>query len=610
MIPDEVIEQVRDAADLVDIIGEAVTLKRTGTDYRGPCPFHGGTHRNFAVIPKKGMYYCYVCHVSGDVFSYLMKRFGMDYPTAVREVARRAGIVIPESQTRAGPDPREPLFGALAVAQEWLAARLREAPDAREARSYLESRDIPMTVAAEHGLGFAPKDRSFLDAMRQLGVSEAVLIEAGLLVRREDGTIAPRFRGRLLFPIRDLRGRVVAFGGRILGRGEPKYLNSPESPVFHKGGSLYNLFAAKNAIRREEAAVVVEGYFDVLRLVLAGLEHVVAPLGTALTGDQAALLKRYAPSVILLYDSDAPGLRAAFRAGDECLRHGLRVKVATLPPGDDPDTLARRGGAAAVEAVLRDAADVFERKIQLLEQKGWFNGVERRREALDRLLPTVRATSDEIARDLYLGRLVERTGVSRTVLERELTQAPARSAPVMAPPQSAPRSRPPLAPVPRPERGRPGAKIERQLLQVLLADPSWLARARSEVAPSLFEVPALREVYEALLAEPNASAPGDAAGRLSPRALEAWQQLAEVGAGHASAGLNLDEEYAGAVDRLRERALARQIALIPDVDERRRQFDRLSPWARQWYSWQREAGRADSIRSHSRSRQTDPRSQG
>ena len=326
MIPDEIVEQVRDSADLVGLIGEAVELKRTGSDYRGPCPFHGGTHRNFAVIPKKGRYYCFVCHESGDVFSWLMKRLGMDYPTAVREVARRVGITIPERAARAGPDPLEPLFSAVAVAQDWFTRQLLESAEAKGARDYLEGREISLDTAALYGLGFAPPGKALLAAMKQLGLEEKVLLEAGLAAVRDDGTVLPRFRGRLLFPIHDLRGRVAGFGGRLLGPGEPKYLNSPENAIFHKGRELYNLHQAKGPIRKEEAVILVEGYFDVLRLVLAGIEHVVAPLGTALTPDQATLLRRFAPTAVLLYDSDQAGLRATFRAGDELLRHGVRVQ--------------------------------------------------------------------------------------------------------------------------------------------------------------------------------------------------------------------------------------------------------------------------------------------
>jgi len=392
VIPDDVIEQVREAADIVGIIGESVELKRTGTDYRGRCPFHGGTHRNFAVIPKKGMFYCFVCHEAGDVYTFFMKKLGMDYPTAVREVARRVGITIPERSGPTGPDPREPLFAAVATAADWFARQLRESPEGEIARTYLESRHVTVEQAQVGGLGFGPRGTGFLDAMKGLGLREEVLLEAGLIVKREDGSKVPRFRGRLLFPIHDLRSRVVAFSGRVLGEGEPKYLNSPESPVFHKGQLLYNLHLAKHAMRKAERAVLVEGQFDVLRLTLAGFEEVVAPLGTGLTDEQAALLQRHAPHVILLYDSDDPGLRATFRAGDVLLRHKLRVSVATLPEGEDPDTLVQNKGAPALEQAIKDSVDVLERKVQILERKGFFGSLPGRRRALDRLLPTIRRT--------------------------------------------------------------------------------------------------------------------------------------------------------------------------------------------------------------------------
>src|SRR5690606_14571577 len=185
---------------------------------------------------------------------------------AVREVARRVGVTIPEQAERAGPDPREPLFQACDAARTWYAARLRDGADAEPARRYLLERQFPLDAAAEYGVGWAPRGGDFIAAMRELGVSDETLEEAALVQRREDGTLFPRFRGRLLFPIHDLRGRVVGFGGRLIGPGEPKYLNSPETPIFHKGGTLYNLHAAKNTIRKEGVVILVEGYFDVLRL--------------------------------------------------------------------------------------------------------------------------------------------------------------------------------------------------------------------------------------------------------------------------------------------------------------------------------------------------------
>jgi DNA primase len=575
MIPDEIVEQVRDSADLVGIIGEAVELKRTGSDYRGPCPFHGGTHRNFSVIPKKGRYYCFVCHESGDVFSWLMKRLGMDYPTAVREVARRVGIVIPERAARAGPDPLEPLFGAVAVAEDWFTRQLLESAEAKGAREYLEGREIPLDTAALYGLGYAPPGKAFLAAMKELGLETRVLLDAGVAAARDDGSIVPRFRSRLLFPIHDLRGRACGFGGRLLGPGEPKYLNSPENQIFHKGRQLYNLHQAKGAIRKEETVILVEGYFDVLRLVLAGIEHVVAPLGTSLTSDQATLLRRFAPAAILLYDSDQAGLRATFRAGDELLRHSVRVRVATMPTGEDPDTLVRRGGAGALEPILGDAIDLLERKVQLLEQKGWFEGVDHQREALDRLLPTLRAAADPITRDLYVKEVSERTGVTREVLLQQVTARPDPAYARVPEARTRSSSDGPGArddipspdrrdsagqPVRRAGRARRVDAAERELLRVLMREPAWLARAATEVPPEWFETTELREVYEALLRSPENAGSPIFLEQLSPGGRRAWTWLDSIEAKYGVP--DPDRTYVDACRTLEVRPLRRQLATL------------------------------------------------
>jgi DNA primase len=562
MIPDEVIEQVRDGADLVGLIGETVELRKTGSDYRGACPFHGGTHRNFAVIPRKGRYYCFVCKASGDVFSYFMKRFGMDYPTAVREVAQRSGIVIPETPGRSGPDPREPLFSALAAAQDWFTRQLHELPESAAARDYLKGRAFELDELAAFDLGYAPRTGALVAAMGELGIREPVLLEAGLLARRDDGTLVPRFRGRLVFPIHDGRGRVVGFGGRLLGPGEPKYLNSPDSPVFHKGGLLYNLHQAKTAIRKQESVILVEGYFDVVRLVLAGIEHVVAPLGTALTADHAGALRRLTAQATLLFDSDAAGLRATFRAGDELLGHGMRVRVATLPPGEDPDSLVRQGGTEAMTPILHDAVDVLERKLQILEARGWFNEVDRRREALDRLLPTLRATSDPITRELYLTLVAERSGVDKKVLEQEVAALPPRAG-AAGPGAAAPRlgQRVPVDSKARPPSlQRDGARAEQQLLRLLLSSEPWLERARESVPVEWFEGTEYREVYAALLQHRT----GDPAApdALSPAARQVWADLLTQGA--ELGGQQLDQIFEGACQTLEARPLFRALEALAE----------------------------------------------
>jgi DNA primase len=525
MIPEETIEQVRDSADLVSIIGATVDLKRSGSDYRGPCPFHGGQHRNFAVIPRKNRYYCFVCKASGDVFSWYMHRAGLDWPAAVREVARSIGIQIPESHERKGPDPREPYFQAIAAAHDWFKRQLIESPDAQHARTYLASRAIEPEQVEVLELGYAPKSTAFMVEMGRLGLNEKTMLEAGLLAERHDGKIIPRFRDRLLFPIHDIRGKTVGFGGRLLGPGEPKYLNSPESPVFHKGGTLYNLHSARQAIRKEEQVIIVEGYFDVIRLVLAGCENVVAPLGTALTPEQAALLKRYAPTAILLLDSDSAGLKATFRAGDELLRHQVRVRVATMPDGEDPDTLVRATGLPGLVEVLRDAVDLLERKIQILDRRGFFADLEHRREALDRLLPTIRATSDPIQKELYLSRVAERTGVSKAVLEQE-------AANLKAPPERVPPSSEAAAPPSRraaepPVQRSTLSPSEKHVLRLMVASDEWRSRAGEVVQAEWFDHQASRELFDLLRAirEPGQAAPPD---DLASQPARLWRALLQL----------------------------------------------------------------------------------
>jgi DNA primase len=566
LIPDDVIEQVREAADIVGIIGEHVELKRTGSDFRAPCPFHGGTHRNFAVIPRKGMFYCFVCHAAGDVFTFFMKKLGMDYPTAVREVARRVGITIPE-RAPTGPDPREPLYGAVAAAADWFGRQLGESPEGDVARQYLASRHLDLETALPLGLGYAPRGKAFLDAMKGLGLRDEVLLEAGLLAKREDGTLVPRFRGRLLFPIHDVRGRVVAFGGRILGEGEPKYLNSPDTPIFHKGKLLYNLHVAKHAMRKAERAILVEGYFDVLRVSLAGIEEVAAPLGTGLTPEQAQLVKRHAPHVILLYDSDEAGLRATFRAGDELLREALRVSVATLPPGEDPDTLVQQRGAAGLEELLKDAVDVLERKIQILERKGFFGTLPGRRRALDRLLPTIRAAQDPITRELYISRAAEAAGVRKDVLEREAGMRDAGSG--MRPSD-------PTHPASRLSQPVLPASAEKALLLLMLEGEPWKARVVEAVDPEEFEFAPYRAVFE--------SVADDAVLALDDTSARTYEHLKAEGLG----GRDPDEMYQLAVTWMEARRLERQMQQLDDqlpfespdrqaslIAEKRRVFDEL-----------------------------------
>ena len=559
MISDETVDRVRDAADIVQIIGEHVPLRRMGTDFRGPCPFHQGTHRNFSVSPKKGIYYCFVCHAGGDVFTFLQRRLGIDWPGAVRYVAEKVGIPVEEvQQRREGPDPRQPFWDLNAAVADWFRTQLWDEEEGRAARDYLALRRVTREVADRFGLGFAPRDPEVLRRhFTALGFEDDRLLEAGLLVAREEGgDPRTRFRNRLIFPILDAAGNAVGFGGRLLGPGEPKYLNSAESPTFSKGQLLYGLHMAKHAIRRDDRVMVVEGYFDVVRLVSAGFDWVVAPLGTALTAQQGQMLRRYARTAFLLYDSDRAGLKATFRSGDELLRHGMAVQVVTLPEGEDPDSFVDRRGGPALASALGDALDVFERKVQLLERAGWFADLRRKRRALDRLLPTIRATEDPITRDMYLTRAGEAAGVSREVLERELAATRDRARAVARPADEAPRARPMRAASRRAPAGRPPPPVERKLVWVLTHAPALRERVGEQVGADDLTHAALGAILAALVAGGPDAGVADVAASLPDEAAELFRAVSEEPPGP---GFDLEREADGCIAALRAAPLRRRL---------------------------------------------------
>jgi DNA primase len=567
VISDEVIEQVREAADIVGIIGEYVPLKKTGSDFRGPCPFHQGTKRNFSVVPAKRLYHCFVCGESGDVFRFLQKRLGMQWPEAVRAVGEKVGIAVPDNMVkREGPDPREPYWEVQATAAAFFHKMLWENQAGSAAREYLAEREVSRATAEDFGLGFAPRDAALLrEYMTGLGFTDERLVESGLLIQGEgESTPRARFRSRLMFPIHDVQGRNIGFGGRLLGPGEPKYLNSPESPVFTKGKMLYGLNRSRNAIRRADRALVVEGYFDALRLMTSGIEEVVAPMGTAMTEAQASLLKKYSRNVFLLYDSDSAGLKATFRAGDELLRQGFSVRVVTLPPGEDPDSYTRRHGAAGMESQLASAIDVFERKIQILERAGWFAELQKKRRALDRLLPTIRATADEIMRDLYVGRASEVTGVDRAILLRELGSPQAPVEPRMESEPMRPAIRERFGDRREPRRGG-GNAAERELVRVMLQQRSRVESIAERIGPDGFRDPRYRAIFAALLDAGEEMSLADVAPQLDEESLAVAEEL--LGSG----------DYVLDAQRTIDDSLTR--LHVREMEERLFEIDRMLPLA-------------------------------
>ena len=425
-IPDHLVEEIRQRADLVEVVSEHTRLKRAGKTWRGPCPLHGGEGPNFSVDPAKGFYKCFVCGEAGTVYNFLMKHSGMTFPEAVRAVAARVGVEVPderEQRRERDDDPNRVLYEVNGFAAKWFRDQLAS-PAGQKARDYLAGRGITPESIERFGLGWAPETfDAFGTAARKAGFHTADLLAVGLVkeAKRTGREPYDAFRGRVIFPIVDLGGRELAFGGRILEAVEnaPKYLNSPESPIYHKGNTLYGLGWSRGAIRKDGVALVVEGYMDYVSLAAHGIGNAVAPLGTSMTEEQAALIAQYAPRAILLYDSDKAGLKATFRNGDQLLRAGVEVLVATLPEGEDPDSLVRAQGEAVLRRYLDDAIDVMERKLQLLDRRGLFTSIRGTRRAVDVLLPTVRAARDGVVRGLYLKRISDRTGVPVEALEKE-----------------------------------------------------------------------------------------------------------------------------------------------------------------------------------------------
>ncbi|HAT16846.1 MAG TPA: DNA primase, partial [Gemmatimonadetes bacterium] len=496
MIPDDQVDEVRARADIVQVIGDIVPLKKSGKDYKACCPFHDEKTPSFYVVPAKGFYNCFGCGESGDVFAFLTKHHGLSFVDAVKHVAAASGVEIREvSRGQTGEDPFRHLYEANAFARMFFQDLLWDEATGGPATAYLEERGIDRETAERFGIGYAPDAwRGLLEAASHHGIGEEVLIEVGLVTRSEKRKDSyDRFRGRLIFPIESLAGKVVGFGGRVLGAGRegtPKYVNSPESPIYHKGGILYGLSWAKNAIRRRETALMVEGYMDVVSLAVAGFDNAVAPLGTAVTSDQVALLHRFTSRIDLLFDGDAAGLKATFKAADLLLAGNVHPCVVTLPPGEDPDTIVHSEGAEALKGYIDGAIDVLDRKIQMLEEHDHFKGSEHRRTAIDRLLPTLRAVQDPVLRDIYIKKVSDCTEVRPDTLEAELARV-----------ASAPQQQ---QVVRRRDQRRPSAPEmgpERKLLLLMTKDRDWIERAGERLGPRHFVDVRYRAVFKALLAD-------------------------------------------------------------------------------------------------------------
>jgi DNA primase len=426
-IPDSVIDEVRTRADIVSVVGRYVTLRKAGRQYQGLCPFHSEKTPSFQVSPEKQVYYCFGCHESGNVLSFLMKHNGLEFPEAVSVLARELGVTLPERGEGEGRSAA--LYRANDAALEYFRSVLRSAEGA-PARAYLARRGVPEDLVERFQVGFAPaRWDGLLGHLRGDKALREAALAAGLLKQRETGEgCYDAFRERVVFPIAEPGGRLLGFGGRALSDDGPKYINSSDSALYHKSRVLFGLPLALDAIRRQGRAIVVEGYFDVLALHRAGLAETVAPCGTALTEEHARRLHRYAPEVVLLFDGDEAGQRAAERCLPLLLAEGLRVRAAFLPVGEDPDSLVRRSGAAA----LRAAVDAAQPLLDHLIERAVKGSVDHAWQAADvtrQLAPFVRAIPDPVERAAYQRRLASYLQLPAEALAASIGAPEASAAP-------------------------------------------------------------------------------------------------------------------------------------------------------------------------------------
>lgn len=422
------INEVRERTDIIELVSQYVSLKRAGTNHMGLCPFHSEKSPSFSVHAGRQFYHCFGCGVGGDAFSFLMQIEGLAFPDAVRRLAERVGIDLEERQLSPEEErrqqQRERLYRINEVAAEYFHRQLMESPTGERCRQYLKQRGYGRKAAAEYQIGYAVDAWEGLSKylqQQELNLEDARVLG---LIRpgKQDRGDYDLFRGRLMFPIYDLSGRPVAFGGRVLDDSKPKYINSPESPIYHKGQVLYGLYQARQAMRQSGEVILVEGYFDQLALFRAGFPQVVATCGTALTADHARLLKRYVQRAILLFDQDAAGKQATFKAMAALQEEGLPALVIELPKGDDPDSFVQKQGAEAFRQRLERARPVMDLFMEDALQ-GAGVAVEQKVRAAEAVIARIAELSSSMEQDLYLKELAGRSGIDLELLKQKLEES-------------------------------------------------------------------------------------------------------------------------------------------------------------------------------------------
>ena len=492
LIPEDKINEVRRRANIVEVVSDFVSLRKAGKNHLGLCPFHSERTPSFTVNEEKGIFHCFGCRAGGTVFNFLMKASQMSFPEAVRAMAKRYGVSLPtrelSEEEKRRRSLRAKLYEVNEAAADYYHRILTSAKEGEEGRQYLAQRGISEETIREHRLGFAPTGWDSLVLFLQKNGNPLNLAETvGLILPRKEGTIPSgrpgyfdRFRRRIIFPIISEAGRILGFGGRIIeeGKGEgdpppPKYMNSPESPIYSKGHTLYGLNAAKGFIREKGNALIVEGYMDLLSLYQAGFRNGVASLGTALTSFQLQLLGRYAREAFLIFDADESGEKATQRSLDLFLQEGISAKVVTLPAGDDPDSLIRKEKAARFEQVLAEALPLVEYLFRQAIRRHGADSVEGKVRVVREMIPALSRLPDPLERNLYIEKIALRLGLKESQVRDQFRGGEAAQAQAEQLPSPGPR----------------GPVYERVLLQLMLQNPAVIARVQEAMGKEGFSDP-------------------------------------------------------------------------------------------------------------------------
>lgn len=491
MFSEDIISRVRDSIDIVDLISGYVSLRKTGKNHLGLCPFHSEKTPSFNVNPEKQLFHCFGCGVGGDAFKFLELQEGMNFPEAVKQLAARGGIPLPaESVSRKEDqrteDERKALLTITADAAGWFRKEL-EGPAGGAARAYLNKRGVTDRIVQEFALGYArPEWDGLLRHLRQKGYAFGQMEKAGLIVKRSEGEgYYDRFRGRIIFPIRDISGRVIAFGGRVMDDSLPKYLNSPETPLYSKSNVLYCLDKAKEPARQQKYFIIVEGYLDVIACHQYGAQNAVATLGTALTEGHLRLMRRFAQNLVLIFDPDPAGIKATIRGFDPLVEGGMKVNVVSLPDGDDPDIFFQKHGKQAFDEALKKSVKLMDFVHSSVVKIGANAPIDERMDTAKEMVMFIEKIPDRNIQNYYIKKIIDALDIDEASFRQERFIEKKTSSTIRE-----------KGTIPAPKR-RPQA--EETLIHLMLKDAVFALRLKDQMKPEDFTDPLFQRAAKRII---------------------------------------------------------------------------------------------------------------